>query len=452
MTGTAPIVEPPQRERAHPRKRSRRGFWRKLLFGVLLFLVIAFAAYLGSGMTPAEAWRLFHFGVDIVGAKIHPVPPFKGQQHVNIMLLGVDVSNDPTGQDCRTDSIKIISADFAKSTLSVLSIPRDTWVEIPHHGHQRINGAYPAGGRLEADRVTMSKSVITKLLSDLYGQPVHIDRYMRLQTGGFDRIIDAMGGININVEKKMDYEDPSQLLYIHLKPGLQHLNGRDAEGYVRFRHDAEGDYTRMQRQDEFIRAMVAKMQTPEEKMRLPLLIGPVMHLMYTDINGADMLALKELADKVGMNGIHSAQLPTVPCYKGSASVVEVRDPDKAAQVIAETLNGPRPTVTILNGSGQVGLARTVSEQIDANQFDVQGLGTTTQPVAATAVITSERYKSEATTLADRVGVQNVTTATPIPEATFGKHTPAPPPSDITLVLGSNYTGAPQTAQSASSQL
>ncbi len=89
-----------------------------------------------------------------------------------------------------------------------------------------------------------------------------------------------------------------------------------------------------------------------------------MSLMYTDIRGTDMLALKELAGKVGISGIHTYELPTVPCMKGPASVVEVRDPAKAAQVIAEMLNGPRPTVTVLNGSGQAGVARTVSEKID----------------------------------------------------------------------------------------
>ena len=87
-----------------------------------------------------------------------------------------------------------------------------------------------------------------------------------------------------------------------------------------------------------------------------------------------------------MAGIQTCELPTVPCMKGPASVVEVRDPEKAAQVIAEVLNGPRPTVTVLNGSGQPGIARTVSEKIDATQFNVLATGTTRQPVVTTTVI------------------------------------------------------------------
>ena len=445
MTGTAPILEPPQPKTKTTAKRKRRIAWGRFCYVAIVILVIAVAAFFGyTGATPAEALKFFRLGVDIVRAKAIDAPPFHGQQQVNIMLLGTDVSTDPSGEDCRTDSIKIVSADFAKSTLAILSVPRDTWVEIPGHGHSRINSAYPLGGKKEADRISMSKLVISRLLSDLYGQPVHLDKYIRLQTGGFDRIINAMGGVDVDVEKQMDYDDPSQLLSIHLKPGLQHLDGHAAEGYIRFRHDAEGDYTRMQRQDKFIRTLAGKLHSMD-KMQMARLIGPVMGLMYTNINGSDMLALKELADKVGMSGIQTAQLPTVPTMKGAAAVVEVRDTAAAAQVISEILNGPRPTVTVLNGSGQTGVARTVSEQIDIKQYNVLAVGTTLQPVATTSVIASDRYKTAAINLATRLGVQTVATVGTVPTATFGKHAAPPPPTDITIVLGSNYTGVLQTA-------
>ena len=149
-------------------KRKYRGIGRRILFGILLVFVIAIAAFFGyTGATPANALRFLGIATDIFNTKVtsvmtgKSVPPFKGQQHVNILLLGVDVSTDPSGSDCRTDTIKFISADFAKSTISVMSIPRDTWVEIPQHGHQRINNAYPLGGRSEANRVASSKSVIS---------------------------------------------------------------------------------------------------------------------------------------------------------------------------------------------------------------------------------------------------------------------------------------------------
>jgi anionic cell wall polymer biosynthesis LytR-Cps2A-Psr (LCP) family protein len=132
-----------------------------------------------------------------------------------------------------------------------------------------------------------------------------------------------MGGIEINVEKQMDYDDNYQNLYIHLKPGLQVLNGREAMGYVRFRHDFEGDYGRMRRQDQFLRALVAQINKPEVKSRLPQMLGPMVSMMKTDLTLNDIRTLKDIAGKIGFDGMYTAQLPTTPGMKGKASVVEV---------------------------------------------------------------------------------------------------------------------------------
>jgi len=442
MTDTVPVLEPPRQKPNNPRKRSRRTFWRRLLFGVVLLFVVGIAGLMGwMGLTPAQALKFLTFGADVARAKMHMAPPpFGGKQHINILILGADVTTG--GGDCRTDTIKFVSVDFAKPFISVMTIPRDTWVDIPDHGHGRINTAYELGGKNEIYRVAMAKTVISNLLTEIGGQPVSIDRYIRVQTGGFDRIVDALGGIDIDVDKQMDYDDPSQLLSIHLKPGPQHLNGKEAEGYVRFRHDAEGDYGRIRRQDKFMEAMRAKLSSPEGKSRMVQCIGPIMGLMLTDLSGSDLLALKELSEKVSIGKL---QIPTVPTYKGAASVVEVKDTAAAAQVINEALNGPRPTVTVLNGTGQSGMARTVSEYIDIKAYNVIGLGNTKQPLPTSTVIASDQFKTAALSLATRIGVQTVSTTGPVPEATFGKADP-PPAADITVVLGGNYSGLPQHAQ------
>lgn len=449
MTGMTPVVDPPRRKPNTPRKRNRRGFWRRFLFLVVLLIVITTAAFMGwTGTSLADMLRVFSNGADIMASRITHAPAFAGQQHINILMLGADVSTDNSGE-CRTDTIKLISVDMAKSDLSILSIPRDTWVDIPEHGHSRINAAYQLGGRNDANRLAMAKSVISGTLGGFYGQPIHIDRYIRVQTGGFVRIVNALGGIDVNVEKQMDYEDPSQNLYIHLKPGVQHLDGTQAMGYVRFRHDFEGDYGRIRRQDQFLRTVADKLRNPNDKAQLARLLGPLLSMMKTDLSGSEILALKQVADKVGMSGIHSATLPTVPTTKGAASVVEVEDPDAAAQVISEVLNGPRPTVTVLNGSGQSGLARAVGEQIDTHTYNVVATGTTTQPVSSSTVIAAPLCKKEAESLATLLGVQQVTTQGAIPAASFGKKTPQPPPTEITVVLGSNYTPVPAVSQRAS---
>lgn len=437
MTGTMPVTTPPVVS-PEPTRKRRRAFWRKFILTMVLLIgggLIGVMAY--GHMTPADLYRVLVAGAGLMKDRIHPQPPFGGQQHVNILMLGADVAFDGSGA-ARTDTIKLISLDFAKGQIAILSIPRDTWVEIPGHGHSRINGAYQLGGREEADRIAMARTTVQNLLRDLTGEEVAIDHYLRIQTGGFMHIVDAIGGVKLDVEKKMDYEDPSQELYIHLKPGKQLLMGEDAMGYVRFRMDREGDYGRIRRQDQFIHALAAKMTDPKQKLQVARAIGPIMRMLKTDIKESDLLAMKRLVGTVGMEGIYTAQLPTVPCYKGRASVVEVDDPAGAAQTIAEVLHGPRPTVMVLNGSGESGLARTVSDSIDEKSYNVVALGTTKTPVPATAVITTKQRTSEAQALASTLGVTDVTTDATVPAAEFGKRTPVPPPAQITVIIGSDY--------------
>lgn len=440
MSETVPLNAPPQLTPDRARQRRRRAFGRRFFFVLILLLVVGFSGLCGYFHTsPAGLISILGLGTDYVKAKFG-APPFNGRTKVNILVLGADVAFDGSGA-ARTDTIKFVSVDLKKPSIAVLSIPRDTWVDIPGHGHGRINSAYQFGGRDEADRMAMAKTVVSNLLSEVSGTEVRIHRYMRIQTGGFVKIVDALGGVDINVEKQMDYEDPSQRLYIHLKPGLQHLNGTQAMGYVRFRHDRDGDYGRIRRQDQFLHELVAQLNTPERKSSLPRLIGPIMSMMKTDLKGSDLLALKHTVDKIGMAGMQTLLLPTVATYEGKASVVKIEDEAAATQVVMDVLNGPRPTVAVVNATGRTGVARDVRAQIDATAFNVVGAGHTKTPVPVSQVIATEHCKTVATTLASQLGLASVSTTETAPAADFGKR-PLPTPPEITIVLGADYTGTP----------
>ncbi len=405
MTDTVQVVNPTAQPPLHERNRRKRTRWT---FVVLVLLVILMASAFGAfciftHSSAANAYRFIEFGAGYLKGKIVDVPPFHGKKHVNILMLGADVSFDGSGI-ARTDTIKVVSVDLEKSHIAVLSIPRDTWVEIPDHGHGRINSAYQFGGKKELDRIHMAESVISQFLGDLSGREIHFDRYVRLQTGGFVKIIDAIGGVDIDVEKQMDYEDPSQELYIHLKPGMQHLDGMQAMGYIRFRHDAEGDYGRIRRQDQLMSVLQEQMHQPEMKARIPSLIGPIMSAMITNLTVHDVQGLKKLADKIGNAGITKLEIPTVPTTKGLASVVEVQDPEAASQVIGELLDGPRPTVTVLNGSPHTGLAREVRDAIDVKTFNVVETGTTAQPAQASRIYCAPEHVADAQALATQFGI------------------------------------------------
>ena len=342
-------------DRASQPSPGKRRFWRSVLLitgiVILLFVLagVVFLRYTHTNVT--EAVNLSKLATGYLRDKVEKKPPFHGRTHVNILFLGTDVNFVDAGPG-NTDTIKLISLDLQKPALAILSVPRDTWVEIPGHGHGKINSAYAHGGPDELGRILFARDVIGGVLSNLACEDIAIPYYIRLQTGGMVKIVDALGGVEVNVEKQMDYDDNYQNLWIHLKPGPQVLNGHEAMEYVRFRHDAESDFGRMRRQDQFIHALIMEINKPEKRALLPKLIGPLMQMMKTNLSINDMLALKQVATNLGEHGILSVQLPVVPGWKGKASVVEVQDDDAAKNAIDAVLHGPKPSVVVLDGSGR----------------------------------------------------------------------------------------------------
>jgi LCP family protein required for cell wall assembly len=451
MSGTIPTFEPTPLPDATRTRRRRRSFWRITLVLVLLLLIGGFCGFcVYTHTNPLQAVTFFTtWAPSFVKEKVAPTPPFGGRDHVNILLLGADVSFDHSGT-ARTDTIKYISVDLKAPRISVLSIPRDTWVDVPNHRNGRINGAYQLGGRYEADRIALARATVEGLLSEYTETPVTTDYYIRIQTGGFIKIIDALGGVQVDVEKDMDYEDPSQELFIHLKKGPQRLDGYNAMCYIRFRHDAEGDYGRIRRQDQLMHALANELSAPEARGRLPRILGPIMSMMVTDIAKTDIIALKRIVDQVGTAGIHTLTLPTVPCHKGAASVVEVQDTRAAAQTIGELFTGPRPTVTVLNGSGRPGMGGEVGDALDTDVYNVIGVGNTAEPAVTSAVYALPRCLTQANALAASLGITTIDTKTPAPTGTFGRHAP-PPPAEITVVLGGDYTTVPAQESSTAAE-
>ncbi len=439
-----PIVETPTVIVAPKRKRKGRWVWISLV-SLLGLLILAFGGFCYYTRTnPEQAARIIKTFIVAKLEKsqiIKPIPPFKGMRQFNILLLGVDVAFGNEA-DVRTDTIKLISVDLDKPRIAMLSIPRDTYIPIPGHGKQRINAAYQFGGKDEWSRINMAKQTVGNLLQDLTGKPIPIQYAIRVQTGGFVEMIDQLGGVEIDVEKKMDYDDPSQNLHVHLLPGKQVLNGYNAMCYVRFRHDAMGDYTRMTRQDQFIRALIAKIQDPTQKDKLPRMIGPIMNNMVTDIELSDVLKLKDTIGALGMQNITSQQLPTVPQRVGEASVVVIKQPAVAAQVVSEVLYGTniRPTVTVFNGSGRNIAPEDLAKRIDLAKYNVTGLGVCdTTPTSK--VVAGREAAEMATELAASLGIATDVGAAP-PAPKLGRGQKAPPGATLVVIMGVDGAIAP----------
>ena len=164
--------------------------------------------------------------------RLTPGRAFPGRTQVNVLLLGRDLDRDRHGQvvktNGRTDTIILAHYDFADKCVNMLSIPRDTRVAIPHHGHHKINAAHAYGG----------PNLACRTVEGLLG--VHPDDYIVVDFEGFEKAVDLMGGLTLTVDKKLDYDDNWGGLHIHLQPGRQLLNGKQAIGFVRYRKSKDG--------------------------------------------------------------------------------------------------------------------------------------------------------------------------------------------------------------------
>ena len=240
-----------------------------------------------------------------------------------VMIMGVDERADDVG---RSDTLMIATLDPDKNQAALLSVPRDTRVKIKGHGFDKINAAYAYGGR------KLTQETIESLLN------THIDHYIKINVHGFTKIIDALGGIDIDVEKRMYYEDPwddDGGLYIDLQPGMQHMDGKTAITYVRYR-DEEGDIGRIKRQQNFMKAVMDKLVSPTIIPKLPAIVSAVFDSVETDMSVSEILSFLGTLQDAKDNGLKSEMLPGKPVYIEGISYW-VPDISKTRQILANTL-------------------------------------------------------------------------------------------------------------------
>ena len=167
--------------------------------------------------------------------------------------MGVDERDDDVG---RSDTLMVATLDPKKDQAALMSVPRDTRVKIKGHGWDKINAAYAYGSAKGGPEA--GEKLAQRTVEDFLG--VNMDHYVVVNIQAFQKIIDAIGGIDIDVEKRMYYEDPwddDGGLIIDLQPGMQHMDGKTAVTYVRYR-DEEGDIGRIKRQQKFMKACMDK--------------------------------------------------------------------------------------------------------------------------------------------------------------------------------------------------
>ncbi len=272
------------------RRRARRSYRRVKAAGIALLVLLAcvlgvFAAHHSPFSSKSAA---------------------KEDGVTYIMVLGVDRRADDVG---RSDTLMVASIDKSAEKAALLSIPRDTRVPIEGHGYDKINHAYAYGGH----------ALSQKSVESLLGVPM--DHYILVDIKAFERIIDAIGGVDIDVEKRMYYEDPwddDGGLVIDLYPGEQHMDGKKAIEYVRYR-DGEGDIGRIGRQQKFMKAVLAKLISPEILPRIPNVVEEVKSSIDTDMSVSELLEFAGLLKSMQKQGLTAQMVPGTPAYYSDIS-------------------------------------------------------------------------------------------------------------------------------------
>ena len=257
--------------------------------------------------------------------------PFSPRRQ-NILLLGVDSNGNGTDvwEGTRSDTIIVVNVDPKTHSVNAITIPRDSKVYLPDNkGIQKINSAHALGGI----------NLVKKTLKETFG--IKIDKYIVVSDTAVEKIVDALGGIPIYVEKRMYYNDYSAKLHIDLQKGNTVLNGKQAVGYLRYRKDGLGDIGRTQRQQWFLKSLFERLHSPQVITKIPEVLNVMSNYIKTDMSFYELSQYAAMARSLDENKIEIATLPGSPNQRGYISYW-ILDPVKTQEMINRMIYRVKP--------------------------------------------------------------------------------------------------------------
>jgi LCP family protein required for cell wall assembly len=249
---------------------------------------------------------------------LSPGVSFPGRSQLDLLILGRDRDVDSHKRVLKTrgrsDLMMLSRLDLDNHAAYVMSIPRDTWIRLPgSHRYAKINAAHAIGGPRYAARAVQALTGV---------RPEYM---LSIDYHGFVKAIDALGGIEMAVDRDMDYDDNWGDLHIHLRKGLQHLNGRQALGFIRFRHadrgSSDSDFKRASRQQALLAALKARLKSPLVWPRLPYACDAVRPSLTTNLSFGQLLCLAAFMPRVPAPNL---RMLTLPSYSSGAVVYPER--------------------------------------------------------------------------------------------------------------------------------
>ncbi len=344
--------------------------------------------------------------------------PDRADGPVTVLLAGVTPKYDerapvwpwptrPEDYSGLTDTI-VLAQVRPDGTTNMLSIPRDTWVNVPGSGWGKINGSNPHGG----------PEALVGAVQTLTG--VRADAYVLLSLNAMRAMTQAAGGITLDVAQDMKYDDNAGHLHIDLKAGRQHLSGEEAEGYLRFRKDNLGDIGRVARQQNFLGALMNKVRNPLNWWRVPGMVGAV------DGNMKSNLSREQVAELLGaaLGGPRIA-MHTVPGNFGGGGTW-VADRAALSALVDRHFSDPndprRLSVAVINTAAPAGSARRLKTRLEGLGYLRVSVANGTQ---ATDITTITGARPQAERVLGDVGYGRVV------------EVPGVPGADVTVWLGSD---------------
>ena len=358
------------------RHYRKPALWKRILKWTLLsLLVIILTAGIAGFIFVYHTLGKIGLNTEVVyeAKQQLDIPP--PDEPENILVMGAD--SDPDGNSQRSDTMMLVRVNPNGDCISILSIPRDTMVNIPGMGKDKINSAYAIGGA----------PLAINTVRTLTDQPIH--HFVVLDYTGFEQAVDALGGVYVDVDRRY-FNDNSDAAWgqsyepIDIQPGYQKLNGKDALSYVRFRH-TDSDFVRINRQQLFISDAKAQSMNWGNITKIPELADVFASNTTSDIGRSDLLSLTKFILGLSRDRIQESQIPVLD-NNGSGGEFVTVDKKKFSEVMdafvnpsfqkpdPQTPGAPAPPpvpsdatkklpIEVLNGSGQAGAASSVADQL-----------------------------------------------------------------------------------------
>ncbi len=262
----------PNRRPAAPHRSRRRPL---LTFGIGVAVGALLAGPLPARIAPFLAGLIPSSRG--IGAVLNPLTI----ENRPILVLG----RDAVGEN--TDVMFTVRLDG--DITHITQVPRDTFIESPQLGVVKANSLFALGG------IQTVKEEVGHLLS------TPVERYLKVNLDAVNKLAEALGGVEVDVPKRMYYVDNAQGLYIDLYPGKQLLKGKALEGFLRFRHDERGDLGRMERQRLVMAQVFSKLAQPATIAKLPALLEIAGNDMVTDLSPIEMTQLMSALGKTKLS-------------------------------------------------------------------------------------------------------------------------------------------------------